>query len=130
MPILQLFYVGRASQPYDDVSVRIILAAFRRNNPRDDITVCLSFSGRYFAQVLVVRPEVTSRKLDTISSDPRHVNLRRLVERRVVERTYAEWSKGYCTTLVSRTRSKRCSPTSRHPQTSMTMSSSGCSQIR
>ena len=95
MPIIQLFYVSRASQPYDDVSVRSILATSRRNNPRDDITGCLLFSGRYFAQVLEGRPEVTSRKLGTITSDPRHVDFRLLVERHVVERTYAEWSMGY-----------------------------------
>ena len=95
MPLIQLFYVSRASDPYDDASVRGILAQSRRNNPRDDITGCLLFSGRYFAQVLEGTPEVTSRKLDTITADPRHVDFRLLVERRFDERTYAEWTMGY-----------------------------------
>lgn len=95
MPIIQLFYVSRASKPYDDAAVRGILASSRRNNPHEDITGCLLFSGRYFAQVLEGRPEVTSRKLDTISIDPRHLDFRLLVERRVSERTYGEWSMGY-----------------------------------
>ena len=83
MPIIQLFYVSRASTPYDDESVRTILETSRINNVRDDITGCLLFSGRYFAQVLEGRAEVTSRKLEIIRADPRHVDFKFLVERRV-----------------------------------------------
>ena len=95
MPTIQLFYVSRASDPYDDGSVRTILQTSRRNNSRDDITGCLLFSGRYFAQVLEGRAEITSRKLETIRSDPRHVDFKLLLERRVDVRTYDQWSMGY-----------------------------------
>ena len=95
MPTVQLFYVSRASKPYDDESVRNILETSRRNNPRDDITGCLLFSGRYYAQVLEGRAEVTGRKLETIRSDLRHVDFKLLVERRVDMRTYDQWSMGY-----------------------------------
>ena len=99
--------------------------------PVDNITGCLLFSGRYFAQVLEGRPEVTSRKLDTITSDPRHVDFRLLVERHVVERTYAEWSMGYLHDLGLEDQLEALArPTSRHPQTSLSMSWSGCSRIR
>ena len=52
-------------------------------------------SGRYFAQVLEGRAEVTSGKLDIIRSDPRHVSFKLLVERHVDVRTYDRWSMGY-----------------------------------
>ena len=95
MALVQLFYVSRATTQYDNEGVRQILATSRVNNFRDDITGCLLFSGSYFAQVLEGTPEVTSGRLDAIAGDPRHTDFRLLLERRVDQRSYGEWSMGY-----------------------------------
>ena len=58
------------------------------------LVACCS-RGRYYAQVLEGRAEVTGRKLETIRSDLRHVDFKLLVERRVDIRTYDQWSMGY-----------------------------------
>lgn len=95
MSLVQMFYISRAKIPYDDDSVKAILATSRRNNQRDDVTGCLLFSGRNFAQVLEGPSEVTSGRLDRISADTRHVDFRLLVARPITCRDYADWSMGY-----------------------------------
>ena len=95
MSLVQLFYVSRAATPYDGEVVKAILATSRRNNHRDDVTGCLLFSGRYFAQVLEGSTDVTSGRLDQISADPRHVDFQLLVERPIALRDYGDWSMGY-----------------------------------
>ena len=95
MSLVQLFYVSRAASPYDEETVKAVLAISRRNNRRDDVTGCLLFSGRYFAQVLEGSSEVTTGRLDQISTDPRHVDVRLLVERPILLREYGDWSMGY-----------------------------------
>jgi hypothetical protein len=93
--LLQTFYVSRAALPFDHASVQSILQISRRNNARIDVTGCLLFSGRCFAQVLEGDPAVVRALSRRIADDPRHSAVRFLfdVERR--EREYADWSMGY-----------------------------------
>lgn len=95
MSVFRIFYVSRATTPFDHASIQEILQASRRNNARLDITGCLLFSGHCFAQVLEgARATVTelSRK---IVRDPRHAHARFLSETTGSEREYADWSMGY-----------------------------------
>jgi hypothetical protein len=91
----QIFYVSRAAVAFDNAQVQSILHASRRHNARLDITGCLLFSGRCFAQVLEGGQAVVSALARTIAADPRHVGLRVLSERKREERDYADWAMGY-----------------------------------
>jgi hypothetical protein len=93
--IFQTFYVSRASSVFDGPSVQSILQASRRNNARLDVTGCLLFSGRCFAQVLEGEQAVVARLLASIVADPRHGGIRFLNEARREEREYADWSMGF-----------------------------------
>ncbi len=95
MSVYQIFYVSRASNAFDTASVQAILHSSRRNNVRLDITGCLLFSGRCFAQVLEgAEPAVIalSRK---IAADPRHGGVRFLSESHGEQREYGDWGMGY-----------------------------------
>lgn len=93
--IFQTFYVSRATAEFDNQAVRSILHASRRNNARVDVTGCLLFSGRCFAQVLEGDEMVVKQLASRISSDPRHAELRFLFETWRAEREYGDWSMGY-----------------------------------
>ena len=95
MSLVQLFYVSRATSAYDEEAVKAILAASRRNNLHEDVTGCLLFSGRYFAQVLEGPSQVVFERVDRIRADARHVDFRLLAERPVTLREYGDWSMGY-----------------------------------
>jgi Sensors of blue-light using FAD len=93
--IFQTFYVSRASAEFDNQAVQAILHASRRHNARVDVTGCLLFSGRCFAQVLEGDEAVVMQLASRISADARHADVRFLFEVRRGEREYCDWSMGY-----------------------------------
>jgi hypothetical protein len=93
--VFQTFYVSRSTVPFDNASVQSILQISRRNNARIDVTGCLLFSGRCFAQVLEGDEKVVRSLVGRVAKDSRHGNLRFLSEVRRDEREYGDWSMGY-----------------------------------
>ena|ERR1700712_4777180 len=93
--LFQIFYVSRATAAFDNQAVQAILHASRRNNARVDVTGCLLFSGRCFAQVLEGDEAVVTKLAARIGADPRHNDVRFLFEGRRMEREYSDWSMGY-----------------------------------
>ncbi len=95
LSICQLFYVSTASQPGDSRTIQAILQTARRNNARLDVTGCLLYSGRYFAQVLEGSDSVVPALAQRIASDPRHKDVVILMETHRPEREFGDWSMGY-----------------------------------
>jgi len=93
--ICQLFYVSSATTPVDSAVIQHVLQVARRNNRQLDVTGCLLYSGRYFAQVLEGRKEQVQPLARRIASDPRHRNVRILLENHRIDRQYGGWSMGY-----------------------------------
>jgi hypothetical protein len=91
----QLFYVSRATTAFDTAAVQAILHVARRRNAQLDVTGCLLFSGRCFAQVLEGSEQSVATLARTIGADPRHVGVRVLSRSRRAEREYADWRMGY-----------------------------------
>lgn len=91
----QLFYVSSASAPQDATAIQAILQIARRNNRRLDITGCLLYSGRHFAQVLEGDENAVKALNLRIAADPRHGPVRVVMESRRSERQYGDWSMGY-----------------------------------
>jgi hypothetical protein len=93
--VFQTFYVSHATEPFDSAAVQSILQISRRNNARLDVTGCLLFSGRCFAQVLEGDQAVVRALSARIAADARHGDVRFLFEVRRKEREYGDWSMGY-----------------------------------
>jgi len=90
----QVLYFSRASAALTDSDVRQILWISQRNNRIADITGCLLFSGRHFAQVL----EGDSMQLDAallrIGGDKRHSEIVLAIDHTVSVRRFSKWSMG------------------------------------
>jgi hypothetical protein len=93
--LLRIFYVSRATAQFDSQAVQSILHTSRRNNARFDVTGCLLFSGRCFAQVLEGDPAAVMQLASRIAADRRHADVRFLLESDHDERNYGDWSMGY-----------------------------------
>jgi hypothetical protein len=93
--VCQLFYVSRAAEACHSVAIQDILQMARRNNRKLDITGCLLYSGRHFAQVLEGDERQVLPLARRIADDPRHTHLQVLMESRRADREYGEWSMGY-----------------------------------
>lgn len=95
MSMFQLFYVSRATRTYNSAAIQHILQMARYKNRKLDITGCLLYSGRCFAQVLEGTEAAVRPLAERIASDPRHADVRVLMESHRVEREYGDWSTGY-----------------------------------
>ena len=93
--VFRSFYVSRATNEFDSRSIQSILQIARRNNAKLDITGCLLFSGRFFAQVLEGKRDVISGVGARIAGDSRHCDVRFFPLHPSDQRDYASWSMGY-----------------------------------
>ena len=90
----QLFYLSHADAKLTDSDVRHILQVSQRNNRRQDITGCLLYSGRHFAQILEGEPAVIDDLFTSITTDQRHSGLVVPIDHHVTTRKFPNWSMG------------------------------------
>lgn len=91
----QLFYVSRVRHVLSEFEVRAILETSRRNNRRSDITGCLLFSGRHFAQILEGDAAAVTELTNKVRADSRHSDMMIAFEKQIERRLYQSWSMGY-----------------------------------
>jgi hypothetical protein len=96
----QVFYVSRSIDAIDERVIRNILAISRRNNRMLDVTGCLTFTGRHFAQILEGRDTAITELTTRIAADHRHTAFRTLVDRPMVLREYPLWSMAYLDSIL------------------------------
>lgn len=90
-----IVYASRATEPFDHDSLVDLLTESRANNSRDGITGMLVYRDLDFIQILEGPDAAVRALLERISRDPRHTDVRVLLEEQTTERKYAAWSMGY-----------------------------------
>jgi Sensors of blue-light using FAD len=91
----QIFYISNASLAFEGRNLEQILQISRRNNRRADLTGCLVYTGKNFAQALEGAEEALASTLTRIQADERHRHVRILLDRVVDRRAWPQWSMGY-----------------------------------
>lgn len=93
--VYSVVYTSAALTPFDDAALEALLRQSREANARAHITgILLARNGR-FVQFLE-GPEAAVRELvERISQDPRHTNVRVLLDDQRSQRQFAEWTMGY-----------------------------------
>lgn len=91
MPLVQLVY---ASRPFgfDQATLSNLLLDSRRANARDDITGALIARHDLYLQLLEGPESKVADVYRRILSDDRHVDVTKLVERRIAERLFPGWA--------------------------------------
>ncbi|MEI3868290.1 BLUF domain-containing protein [Microbacterium sp. CCNWLW134] len=93
--LLSVLYTSTSHEPLDDGQLTELLRASRERNAAAGITGLLVYRAGRFFQV-IEGPAAEVRTLyDSIAVDPRHHSVRTLVEDRVDERHFAEWTMGF-----------------------------------
>ncbi|MEI2269619.1 BLUF domain-containing protein [Microbacterium sp. No. 7] len=88
-------YASRATASFDHARLVDLLTESRANNSRDGITGMLVYSEPDFIQILEGPDAAVRALLERIGRDPRHTDVRVLLDEQVPERKYATWSMGY-----------------------------------
>ena len=90
-----IVYASRAVEPFDHDDLVDLLSQSRENNSRDGITGMLVYRDLDFIQILEGPDAAVRALLERIGRDPRHTDVRVLLEEQTTERKYAAWSMGY-----------------------------------
>lgn len=90
-----LIYSSRAVDGTDRDALRDILAASRDRNAEEGVTGCLLYSGTAFLQVLEGEEGPVRETFARIRRDPRHTDVRVLVDEGAPDRAHGDWSMGF-----------------------------------
>lgn len=96
-PVLSVVYSSSATKPFSDAELADLLTASRRKNHSSHLTGLLLYRGGRFLQVLEGPESVVRDRMAVISVDPRHDNLRVLIDEPREHRQFPVWTMRYGT---------------------------------
>lgn len=94
-PLTFIVYASTAADSFDHDRLVELLTESRTNNARDNITGMLVYRHPDFIQMLEGPDAAVRALLERIGRDPRHTDVRVLLDEQVTERTFSTWSMGY-----------------------------------
>lgn len=92
--LIRVVYVSDASGDLTPDELREIAMVSARNNAADQLTGVLLHTPDTFLQVLEGEEQVLLATLARIDKDPRHTDLRVLLDQVIAERAFGEWAMG------------------------------------
>jgi hypothetical protein len=95
--LLSLVYASTASIDFTTSDLEGLLLHSRSANEADDVTGMLLYRRGRFLQLLEGPGLAVRAKMTKIQRDPRHENVRTLLEEDVPARQFPEWTMGYAT---------------------------------
>jgi len=90
--LVRHFYISEIVAGVTDLDVQVILGVAQMVNRRLDLTGMLVQSEGHFAQVLEGRAEAVSALVARIRRDPRHREVRTLLEEPIQRRQFTRWA--------------------------------------
>ncbi|MBT2476194.1 BLUF domain-containing protein [Microbacterium sp. ISL-103] len=94
-PLVSLVYCSSATHTFGERELAELLAVSRERNSARDITGMLLYRGGEFVQILEGPRSDVEALMQAIGRDPRHTDVRVLLEEPLHERRFDEWTMGY-----------------------------------
>lgn len=95
MGLIHRIYTSIAVSEIAPAELEAILETSRINNRAADVSGMLLYSDRSFFQVLEGTEEAVDAVFARIAADPRHRDLRTLVQEPITKRGFADWAMGH-----------------------------------
>jgi hypothetical protein len=93
--LISMVYSSTATKEFHDEELAGLLHVCRENNDRLDVTGMLLYRDGRFLQVLEGPRESVHSLMMTIARDPRHDDVRILLEDRIEERSFPDWTMAF-----------------------------------
>ena len=90
-----IVYLSRAVHPLSDQDLESLLTQCHRNNVQQGITGILFYSHEHIAQLFEGEEATADALFARISQDGRHSHVRKLIDRPIAARSFAEWSMAF-----------------------------------
>ncbi|MEZ4279061.1 MAG: BLUF domain-containing protein [Myxococcota bacterium] len=94
--LIQCIYTSAAAQSFETEELTALLAAARRHNEAQGLTGMLLYAEGSFFQVLEGPAEAVDALYHRIELDPRHVLMTKLIREEIKERSFEDWTMGFC----------------------------------
>ncbi|MCK2022753.1 BLUF domain-containing protein [Microbacterium sp. kSW2-24] len=94
-PLVSVVYCSTATKPLSDGELADLLIISRRHNDARDITGLLLYRDGEFVQILEGDRYDVDQTMARINADPRHTDVRVLLEEPLHTRRFADWTMGY-----------------------------------
>jgi hypothetical protein len=94
-PMLCIVYISSARQKFSEFDVAYLIEQSTRNNARLQTTGILLYKDGDIMQLLEGPAENVRDLMNVISYDSRHHGIIRLLERKISERLFADWSMAF-----------------------------------
>ncbi len=91
----QLVYISALSPHVDDECLKDVLAESTTNNRANHVTGILLYVNGSFLQVLEGESSTIAKLFEKIRQDPRHKNVREILQVEIEQREFANWSMGW-----------------------------------
>lgn len=99
--LTHIIYASSAAAGFEDADLVPILEAARIKNARLAVTGMLLYTEGSFFQVLEGEASVLDDLLQTITADPRHTNVTKIIEEPIAQRDFESWTMGYSEVSIS-----------------------------
>ncbi|MHA7188712.1 BLUF domain-containing protein [Arthrobacter sp. MDT2-16] len=93
--LLSIVYSSTADHPFTDEELSSLLDTSRENNARTQLTGMLLYRSGRFLQVLEGPAQLLRERMSVIAADPRHLDVRILLQETVDERQFPEWTMAF-----------------------------------
>jgi hypothetical protein len=93
--MIHIAYMSRAVHPLSDEDLQFLLAQCRRDNAQHNVTGVLFYSHGNIAQLFEGEAEILEPLFERISRDGRHSHVRKLVQKPISTRSFADWSMAF-----------------------------------
>lgn len=93
--LLSIVYSSSAAQRFTDEDLGALLVLCRENNARSQLTGMLLYREGRFLQVLEGPEAALRHRMSVIAADPRHLDVRILLQETIDRRYFPDWTMGY-----------------------------------
>jgi hypothetical protein len=90
----RILYLSQATAPLSRPELLALHYASQTSNLQRGVTGLMLYSGGNFMQVLEGRPDQVGDLMRIIERDPRHMNIKMLIDEIVPERLFSAWAMG------------------------------------
>jgi hypothetical protein len=95
MPLKQLIYFSKISDINMEQDIGKILESCVSHNKENGITGMLLYATGTFLQVLEGEKQAVDETMSRVFADPRHYDVKVLIQEPIEERHFSQWSMGY-----------------------------------
>jgi len=93
--LMHLIYTSAAALQVGDSDLKEILSVARSNNSQRSVTGMLLYISGSFFQILEGDEATLMDLFTTISADPRHRNVTKIIQEPITQRVFGDWTMGF-----------------------------------